>query len=885
MNKPQFRAQTRCGPCTHWRRLLLGSWRNPALWAALLTALMPVVPGAPGAQTAVAQSGQAAVAPTPASPSVPAAAASRPASPAVNSAAPAAAAKLVYRQVTLVVADQGREITPLALVQSGGAPFTLVFDDSKLPPGMHIDEQGVLRGKSELADDYRFTLRLLVGEVQTEQAYLIRVRKRSAAAIKQPPPAPSVKTSSLSQKPGLKLDAPRVWQLTEEDVKTLVTPTEEQLQLAMDAKERGEEPSLPTEDQLQRILEPLIGVEFPTEMQMWLALQSSVCQLYRTMVETIAVEQGKSIDSSCPPKPGSAGSLPGNARVSAGLRALTLLHDALALKSAARVAKTAETSSDAVSPYALPAARPKELPLTRFYAELLGPQLAQKIVDAAEKGRPLETAQAIKLTPADNCGCAVSRPSDEVYGILGWWNGGPKEQEVDFSQLTRITAMGAVLRDEGDFSTAPTPGRLDFVRQAQRHNVAVDLGIYRRNWVGLADWTEQRRADFVRRSAGEAVRMLQTPLQGKEAWLNGLLPTFLGDAPWAFTGLTVFFDDNTVTERDHQAYAQFLQDFVRSVIAQMRRSAEDSAAPASAPESKPTSEKGKGGAGAEKAKVARAVEPRAPRPYRLNIVVPDHLVRDNSAFSVGNLWRIVQLTERVLEREQIEQRRMEILNDREGRHMLALDVEVKFLVLTSEPTSDFKKLLREQLDASKSVRGADRVALLKSMVPVLLVSRAATKPLSEEADKQLRDDVAYMQWNFGGVSLWALPVGDVGHGNHARAALEESYGKREGVTEGLCTFVCPHRLWFRLTLQALVLSTLVLAALFWRSCFVRNRARQVLPAMVILGLMAGTVFLLLLTCDPALAVLKGQNSVLALVFFVVMIALLWRVLSLPKAAS
>jgi hypothetical protein len=55
--------------------------------------------------------------------------------------------------------------------------------------------------------------------------------------------------------------------------------------------------------------------------------------------------------------------------------------------------------------------------------------------------------------------------------------------------------------------------------------------------------------------------------------------------------------------------------------------------------------------------------------------------------------------------------------------------------------------------------------------------------------------------------------------------------------------------------------------------------------MVILGLMAGTDFLLLLTCDPALAVLKGQNSVLALVFFLVMIALMWRVLSLPKAAS
>jgi hypothetical protein len=55
--------------------------------------------------------------------------------------------------------------------------------------------------------------------------------------------------------------------------------------------------------------------------------------------------------------------------------------------------------------------------------------------------------------------------------------------------------------------------------------------------------------------------------------------------------------------------------------------------------------------------------------------------------------------------------------------------------------------------------------------------------------------------------------------------------------------------------------------------------------MVILGLMAGTVFLLLLTCDPALAVLKGQNSVLALGFVVVGIALLWRVLSPPKAAS
>jgi hypothetical protein len=171
----------------------------------------------------------------------------------------------------------------------------------------------------------------------------------------------------------------------------------------------------------------------------------------------------------------------------------------LALKSAARIAKTVETSPDAVSLYAPPAPRPKVLPLTKFYAELLGPQLAQKIVDAAEKGRPLETAQAIKLTPEGSCGCALSQPSNEVYGILGWWNGGPQEQKVDFSQLTRITAMGAVLRDEGNFSTAPTPGGLDFVRQAQHHNVAVDLGIYRRNWVGLDRTTQGRLCQAQRR--------------------------------------------------------------------------------------------------------------------------------------------------------------------------------------------------------------------------------------------------------------------------------------------------------------------------------------------------------------------------------------------------
>ena len=394
----------------------------------------------------------------------------------------------------------------------------------------------------------------------------------------------------------------------------------------------------------------------------------------------------------------------------------------------------------------------------------------------------------------------------------------------------------------------------------------VDLGLHRRDWALLHGATDKRVDELAASAAAQAWKQLQTKLVDSTAWWQGFLIKGWRDPDWAFEGLTIFFEDTLESDKsgDRERYGRFLDSFARAVMQQMRRTGTAGGTPTPS---------------GSKADVATA--PRADRPYRLNIVVPDHLVQADGVFGLDRLWSLLEESERVLNKKQIEDLRLSLVQDRSGERPVHTDITVNFLVLLSDPTSDFKKLLRARLDDSRNIRGHDRVALLNSIVPVLMTRRDTTLPLGAGKDA-LNDDFAYARWNYGGVGLWPMPVEGVGQGSEVSKLMAETYGAAPRWSDPVCQWGCPWRVPLRLSMQALVLGCALLASLYLWNCRVRELGRSV--ALVLLGgaFITSLVGAVLATCDPLLQQSDLTSMLLAGVILCALVFGLWRTLRQPE---
>jgi len=192
----------------------------------------------------------------------------------------------------------------------------------------------------------------------------------------------------------------------------------------------------------------------------------------------------------------------------------------------------------------------------------------------------------------------------------------------------------------------------------------------------------------------------------------------------------------------------------------------------------------------------------------------------------------------------------------------------RLLVVLEEPTSDAKKRLRQLIE--KSLRGYERVKLLRSTVPVL--------NFDHRNWGQLADDLIYFKDNFGGVAFW--PWVDSGGSDTALTCggarslarcLELNYfdgPPPDHAATGVAKLgawleheTCPNRWIIRVLI--LVLS-LVLATFLGLAVFVdavRRRVRPVfswlLCAFVLPPLL---LFLLLVLYDPELAFLTAGKG-------------------------
>jgi hypothetical protein len=194
------------------------------------------------------------------------------------------------------------------------------------------------------------------------------------------------------------------------------------------------------------------------------------------------------------------------------------------------------------------------------------------------------------------------------------------------------------------------------------------------------------------------------------------------------------------------------------------------------------------------------------------------------------------------------------------------DISVLLLVLLSEPTSDTKKVMRARMDNTNSMHGHQRVAFLNSILPVMFhpVSDPAA-PLPKPRKDRLDIDLAYVEWQFGGVAFWPMPLKPA---DPAMASVtgvlvkNEFLGPVNSTLSPLCTRVCPNRSIVRLLFEVLLLVGVVSLGAYAWVCEVRRLGMKFMLFLWGGGVVTLLVGMALLSCDPDLVALRRGNYLL-----------------------
>jgi hypothetical protein len=220
----------------------------------------------------------------------------------------------------------------------------------------------------------------------------------------------------------------------------------------------------------------------------------------------------------------------------------------------------------------------------------------------------------------------------------------------------------------------------------------------------------------------------------------------------------------------------------------------------------------------------------------------------------------------------------------------------KFLVFLSEPSIDTKKDLRRTIEDCAT--GKRRKDLQQNIVPVIQYN-GYDQP-------QLKDDVVYFDFNFGGIGLWPHPVASdmpakgaaTTHvtaeqiGGDIRDILtgdRTQGGAAQKTLDRVCTFVCPNRWVFRGLLEAFVAILLGSIVLRLTNCRL-NHALKARPAYFYLymgGIVAPTLalFLALLYCDPAWENIREGNIPFLLLAVTFIGFVIWLYVDARRQAS
>ena len=751
--------------------------------------------------------------------------------------------------IALPNANQGRPYARAIHAEGGLPPYAFDLMQGNLPAGMALDIHGRITGTPGQAGSSRFRVRVVdvVGSVAS-QTYGLRVFA-PATPVAKPASAPaSAAVQRLSQldvnqagPPAHAAPTARVYQLEPaqlDELKTAIKPAdgasapasgdpvvEPEAALAPATAASAPTPPVPADlvwsdaqhTQLLALLQPVLAVEYPTQSLFEAAVDAQVCaQAWQLIVhEAQRLKQ-----------------LPPNQTEFAALCPTPVLPT-----DASRAPGTPGPSSSAPAAAAstAPTAGGAQPMSWRSLPEwLMPPGLRDWLVEAAARDRALMPTQPLPWTATPSCNCAAPRLEQPLYAVYpAWLAEAPQPQMLDFSLANRISYFALPLGDERALNqmVAWNEAQTAFIRQAQAHETRVDFGVYRADWGWLATEPASARDALLQELTTQVPRrireLLDTPLPGLASRAKAWLPGF-GHVQRMGDGVTVFFDRLPDARREPELasrFAAFYPAFVKGL--------------------------------------AKAMSESPDRHYAINLVMTDQQVADRSGpFDVGRLFDLLK----TVEAPDIVDGRIVETNGDYTRHG---NVELRFLVLLTEPTTQSKKKLRATIEASPGLYGGDRRIFLRSVVPLLLLPQASAE--------QYRDDLVYVQDNFGGIGFWPAPLISQQFNPEQQKALRNTFGPPtgSGVGDALCSVVCPNRWIFRLAFELLLLIGAVCWLLLQWNCEWRSRYGRYALLGAIPPLLVGAA---LLQCDPALEALRrGNAQLIALIAFPVLAAL-WALL-------
>lgn len=738
----------------------------------------------------------------------------------------------------------------------GRPPYVFSLAEGSLPDGLSLDPAGPLGGVPTKAGLFRFRLSVEDGAGRLAgQAYVLRilpVRKpepAASAASSPTPPLSQVDRSELGKTPS-RVATAIVYQLQPAQLDALATLIKPAAgaEAGNTAGTEGaattdpassapvadpDAPTLPppaglawTEDQNKQLplwLEPVMGIEYPSRALFLAAVDALACTQVRQLVTAEAqrlkrqAPDSRQLAETCekalnPPR---ADGTPAGAG------------KAGAAKAGARRPQPAASAAGAAASTpagALPAAA-EQLSLRELPTWLLPPALREWLADAAARERVL-WAGSPQWSATPDCHCTNARARQLIYAIAPNWLNPEPPQPMDFSLIHRITPFALPL-DQDLTLPSLAAGQVEYLETARRYDTRVDFGIYRRDWRFLATEPAQAREALLARLSTQVPRhardLLDTPLKGWQSRLRSSLPGF-PDTQYAGDGLTVYFDQLPDRSKDPvlaDRFAAFYPRFVRGL--------------------------------------GEAMAENPDRRYAINLMLTDRQLAEAGPFAVDKLFELLKAVEKP---EMLNGRIVETNSD----YKRGTNVQLRFLVLLSEPSSDSKKQLRSTIEASPALRGGDRRIFLRSVVPLLVLPQLDTQ--------QYQDDLVYVQDNFDGIGFWPSPLVDGLMKNEQREMLRRVFvgDPGLGISEAICGFVCPNRWLLRLLFDLLILAGLLTWVAFQWNCEWRSRYGRLALLAGIPPVVLGAA---LLECDPALAGIRNSNAqLLALIAIPVIAALL-----------
>ncbi|HEX7817339.1 hypothetical protein [Dyella sp.] len=287
-----------------------------------------------------------------------------------------------------------------------------------------------------------------------------------------------------------------------------------------------------TKEQFKRLIQPLIGVDYPGRDLFSAALDTRLCRFSETLILAAAHKQKRP-----PPSMADFGCPPNWAQLE---------------------------KQDSFVPS-------DPLPWKMLPQLLMSPGLRSLLIEKARQVHPLLDPVA-PLWNGDGCGC-TRKLQGEIYGFYPFWLTQDKPQLLDFTVITRIELAMLWLNDNGELSVPSwtTSQQTAFIREARRHRTQLDYTLYRNDWQFLKGIANNDISRLTAQWAQQSADFIDSPLPDlvsrSHAWVPGFAKVErVGD------GLTLFLDRMPAANDPlRPVFMTYLDQQVLALITELRR--------------------------------------------------------------------------------------------------------------------------------------------------------------------------------------------------------------------------------------------------------------------------------------------------------------------------